>query len=149
MSAKPAVSLRKLVDEVRVSSVLNRDVKQFGKKHLLDGNPETCWNSDAVPDGGDSAGASHQWIRLDFSDLVVVEKLSVQFQGGFACRCIDVVDPTDGAVVQTFHPEDNNKAQLFVFDQKFSGYAMKLEFRDLTDFYGRITIYDLDVFGVE
>ena len=32
----------------RVSSVLNRDVKQFGKKHLLDGDEETCWNSDQV-----------------------------------------------------------------------------------------------------
>lgn len=32
----------------RVSSVLNRDVKQFGKKHLFDDDEETCWNSDQV-----------------------------------------------------------------------------------------------------
>lgn len=32
----------------RVSSVLNRDVKQFGKKHMFDRNEETCWNSDQV-----------------------------------------------------------------------------------------------------
>lgn len=32
----------------RVSSVLNRDVKQFGKKHMFDANEETCWNSDQV-----------------------------------------------------------------------------------------------------
>ena len=32
----------------RVSSVLNRDVKQFGKKYLFDGEEETCWNSDQV-----------------------------------------------------------------------------------------------------
>ena len=32
----------------RVSSVLNRDVKQFGKKFLLDGQDDTCWNSDQV-----------------------------------------------------------------------------------------------------
>uniref|UniRef100_A0A8C6PJV0 Nuclear receptor 2C2-associated protein n=1 Tax=Nothobranchius furzeri TaxID=105023 RepID=A0A8C6PJV0_NOTFU len=30
----------------RVSSVLNRDVKQFGKKFMFDNNEETCWNSD-------------------------------------------------------------------------------------------------------
>ncbi|RMB89773.1 hypothetical protein DUI87_33788 [Hirundo rustica rustica] len=30
----------------RVSSVLNRDVKHFGKQHLFDGSEETCWNSD-------------------------------------------------------------------------------------------------------
>ena len=32
----------------RVSSTLNRDTKQFGKKYLFDGNNETCWNSDQV-----------------------------------------------------------------------------------------------------
>ena len=32
----------------RVSSVLNRDVKQFGKKFMFDRQEETCWNSDQV-----------------------------------------------------------------------------------------------------
>lgn len=32
----------------RVSSVLNRDAKQYGKKYLFDCNEETCWNSDQV-----------------------------------------------------------------------------------------------------
>lgn len=32
----------------RVSSVLNRDVKQFGKKFMFDNDEETCWNSDQV-----------------------------------------------------------------------------------------------------
>ena len=31
----------------RVSSVLNRDNKQFGKSHMFDGK-DTCWNSDEV-----------------------------------------------------------------------------------------------------
>ena len=35
----------------RVSSVLNRDVKQFGKKYMFDGDLETCWNSDQVKKG--------------------------------------------------------------------------------------------------
>jgi len=34
----------------RVSSVINRDTKQFGKKHLIDGHVDTCWNSDQVHD---------------------------------------------------------------------------------------------------
>lgn len=33
---------------LRVSSVLNRDTKQFGKKHLVDNDDDTCWNSDQV-----------------------------------------------------------------------------------------------------
>ena len=35
-------------DVVKVSSTLNRDTKQFGKKFLFDGREETCWNSDQV-----------------------------------------------------------------------------------------------------
>ncbi len=32
----------------RVSSVLNKDNKNYGKKNLIDGSEETCWNSEAV-----------------------------------------------------------------------------------------------------
>lgn len=28
--------------------MLNRDVKEYGKKFMFDGKEETCWNSDQV-----------------------------------------------------------------------------------------------------
>lgn len=43
----------------RVSSVLNRDVKQFGKKHMFDTSEETCWNSDQV--GARGQGKPEGW----------------------------------------------------------------------------------------
>ncbi|RLV64056.1 hypothetical protein DV515_00017640 [Chloebia gouldiae] len=43
MPLEPLVCAR---TAARVSSVLNRDVKHFGKQHLFDGSEETCWNSD-------------------------------------------------------------------------------------------------------
>uniref|UniRef100_A0A8B9EY08 Nuclear receptor 2C2 associated protein n=1 Tax=Amazona collaria TaxID=241587 RepID=A0A8B9EY08_9PSIT len=61
----------------RVSSVLNRDVKHFGKKHMFDASEETCWNSDQ--------GAC-QWVTLDFPRSVRVSQLHIQFQGGFSSR---------------------------------------------------------------
>ncbi|KAJ8374580.1 hypothetical protein SKAU_G00051600 [Synaphobranchus kaupii] len=64
----------------RVSSVLNRDVKQFGKKFMFDSNEETCWNSDQ----GDT-----QWVVLEFPQPVKVSEVKLQFQGGFSgktCR---------------------------------------------------------------
>jgi len=36
----------------RVSTTLNRDSKMYGKKFMLDGSDETCWNSDQVNGGG-------------------------------------------------------------------------------------------------
>ncbi|KAL8177607.1 UNVERIFIED_CONTAM: Nuclear receptor 2C2-associated protein [Gekko kuhli] len=61
----------------RVSSVLNREVKQFGKKYMFDGNAETCWNSDQ---------GSIQWLMLEFPHTVKVSQVQMQFQGGFASR---------------------------------------------------------------
>ena len=37
-----------LYEIYRVSSVLNKDNKNYGKKNLIDGSEETCWNSEAV-----------------------------------------------------------------------------------------------------
>lgn len=31
---------------IGVSSVLNKNAKEYGKKFLYDGKDETCWNSD-------------------------------------------------------------------------------------------------------
>ena len=41
-------SNNKLLIEPRVSSVLNKDTKSYGKQFLCDGKEETCWNSDQV-----------------------------------------------------------------------------------------------------
>lgn len=34
--------------DFRVSSTINKDVKNFGKQFMFDDNDETCWNSDEV-----------------------------------------------------------------------------------------------------
>ncbi|XP_076009341.1 nuclear receptor 2C2-associated protein isoform X3 [Genypterus blacodes] len=90
----------------RVSSVLNRDVKQFGKKFMFDSNEETCWNSDQ----GDP-----QWVTLEFPQSVKVSDLKVQFQGGFSSKtCRLEGRPKDGdfGVISQFYPEDNNSLQI-------------------------------------
>ena len=40
--------LNRSIVSYSVSSVLNRDVKQYGKKFLFDKKDDTCWNSDQV-----------------------------------------------------------------------------------------------------
>ncbi|XP_063259619.1 nuclear receptor 2C2-associated protein isoform X4 [Prinia subflava] len=67
----------------RVSSVLNRDVKHFGKQHLFDGSEETCWNSDQ---------GTSQWVTLEFPSPVRVSQLQLQFQGGFSSRLCTLED---------------------------------------------------------
>ena len=69
-----AGSLLPYVSAVRVSSVLNGAVAEYGKAHLLDGSPDTCWNSEQ---------GSPQSVQLSFDRPVAVRSLEVTFQGGF------------------------------------------------------------------
>ncbi|XP_036969563.1 nuclear receptor 2C2-associated protein isoform X2 [Acanthopagrus latus] len=90
----------------RVSSVLNRDVKQYGKKYMFDSNEETCWNSDQ---------GECQWVILEFPQSVRVSQLKVQFQGGFSaktCKLEGCPKEGDLATISHFYPEDNNSLQI-------------------------------------
>uniref|UniRef100_A0A8C6PJU3 Nuclear receptor 2C2-associated protein n=1 Tax=Nothobranchius furzeri TaxID=105023 RepID=A0A8C6PJU3_NOTFU len=117
-----------------MSSVLNRDVKQFGKKFMFDNNEETCWNSDQ--------GAC-QWVLLDFPGSVQVSEVKLQFQGGFsakACRIEGCLKEGNFTEISRFYPEDNNSLQI-------SFILIKILFENSADFFGRIIVYSLDVLG--
>ncbi|XP_029003988.1 nuclear receptor 2C2-associated protein [Betta splendens] len=125
----------------RVSSVLNRDAKQYGKKYLFDGNEETCWNSDQ---------GEYQWVYLDFPQPVKVSELKVQFQGGFSaktCRLEGCPKTGDLKVIGHFYPEDNNSLQSFPIQEAPSVDKVKIIFENSADFFGRIVVYSLDILG--
>ncbi|KAM5191284.1 nuclear receptor 2C2-associated protein isoform 1-T1 [Mantella aurantiaca] len=124
----------------RVSSVLQRDVKQFGKKFLFDHRDETCWNSDQ---------GSSQWIIIEFPQMVNVSEIHIQFQGGFSSRnCIleGSLKNEELETVTEFYPEDINALQKFVFTECCVE-KLRLSFPSSTDFFGRIIVYHLDVLG--
>ncbi|NXH88390.1 NR2CA protein, partial [Edolisoma coerulescens] len=112
----------------RVSSVLNRDVKQFGKQHLFDGSEETCWNSDQ---------GTSQWVTLDFPQPVKVSQLHIQFQGGFSSRLctLEGEDCWDRGALPQFQVEET------VLDK------LRITFGSSTDFFGRVVVYHLGVLG--
>ncbi|XP_059100418.1 nuclear receptor 2C2-associated protein isoform X1 [Peromyscus eremicus] len=90
----------------RVSSVLHRNSRQFGKKHLFDQDEETCWNSDQGPS---------QWVTLEFPQRVHVTQLQVQFQGGFSSRHSCLEGSKGGGTLSKIvdlYPEDSNALQL-------------------------------------
>ncbi|XP_008405463.1 nuclear receptor 2C2-associated protein [Poecilia reticulata] len=125
----------------RVSSVLNRDVKQFGKKFMFDCNEETCWNSDQ----GD-----RQWVLLEFPQSVKVSEVKLQFQGGFsakACRLEGCRKDGNFTGLSQFYPEDNNCLQSFPIKEAPTVDKVKILFENSTDFFGRIIVYSLDIMG--
>ncbi|XP_071845562.1 nuclear receptor 2C2-associated protein-like [Apostichopus japonicus] len=143
-----AMSLLEQLSRVRVSSVLNNDVKQFGKKFLIDGNEETCWNSDQAQAG------SGQWISLEFREPVLLEEIHLTFQGGFVgktCQIHAVIgqeDATSYSKILDFFPKDDNSRQIFQIPNDGNKVTrVKIVFMESSDFYGRITVYSLDVTG--
>ncbi|XP_068392769.1 nuclear receptor 2C2-associated protein [Eschrichtius robustus] len=124
----------------RVSSVLNRNTRQFGKKHLFDQDEETCWNSDQGPS---------QWVILEFPQRICVSQLQIQFQGGFSSHQ-GHLEGSQGSEalskIVDFYPEDNNSLQTFPVPSAEVD-RLKVTFEDATDFFGRVVIYHLRVLG--
>ncbi|XP_030833066.1 nuclear receptor 2C2-associated protein [Strongylocentrotus purpuratus] len=127
----------------RVSSVLNRDVKQFGKKFLFDNNEETCWNSDQ---------GTPQWASIELQEPHQCTELHLQFQGGFASKTCWVEGSLPGErpkKLMDFYPQDDNTLQIFQFPPGCSASSyLKIVFAESTDFFGRITLYKLDILGI-
>ncbi|VDN16856.1 unnamed protein product [Dibothriocephalus latus] len=130
--------LPEYIEKVAVSSVLSRDVKQYGKTNLFDGNSETCWNSDS---------GSTQWISVKFREPLKLEAVFIQFQGGFAAEEVVLQlwnEDKSSKTSTTFYPVNTNSLQSFIFssDKAFSNCS--LLFSKPLDFFGRITVYKLD-----
>ncbi|NXM73927.1 NR2CA protein, partial [Serilophus lunatus] len=128
----------------RVSSVLNRDVKQFGKKHMFDASEETCWNSDQ---------GTSQWVTLDFPRPVKVSQLHIQFQGGFSSRLCTLEGCRTGeelVKISQLYPQDSHAMQIsfatFQVEETVLD-KLKITFENSTDFFGRIVVYHLGVLG--
>lgn len=133
----------------KVSSVLNRS-SEFSSKHMFDGRLDTCWNSDQ---------GSPQFILMDFGKDVTVTDLHIMFQGGFSgadavvqvgtsldaletlASCLEIADSND---LQTFPLQmANGSSGTFLLQGRY----VQITFPSSTDFYGRVTIYQLEVDG--
>ena len=133
----------------KVSSVLNRS-SEFASKHMFDGRLDTCWNSDQ---------GSPQFILFDFGKNVITTDLKIMFQGGFAgvdgtvevgsalesLVTVANLDITDTNDMQSYSLQLKNENQ----DMMQNGRYLRIAFPTSTDFYGRVTIYQLEVWGYD
>ncbi|PSS36817.1 hypothetical protein PHLCEN_2v1361 [Hermanssonia centrifuga] len=142
--AQGDVQLINAETKVKVSSTLDKSV---GKKFLTDGSPETCWTSQQ---------GTPQFIQLSFASRIIPKTIHLTFQGGFVgTRCS--IDITVGRIEgnkgewktwTNVYPEDVNRRQSFDLPPVEEGIQdMKLIFEESSDFFGRITVYDLQVLG--
>lgn len=162
---------------VRASSVLQRNVKQYGPRLALEADPDTCWNSDQ---------GSPQWLQLEFPVPLDIESVVLTFQGGFVgqgCRA-DVVcsvasaageagaggspaasagasggagsseisasptSPSAAAWRTAAEFEPDDLNRAQTFACAASGVTkLRLVFTKSTDFYGRVIVYRVQLIG--
>ncbi|CAB0037004.1 unnamed protein product [Trichogramma brassicae] len=125
----------------RVSSTLDRNVSEYGKKYMFDDDNERCWQSDK---------GKSQSVIITFNEEVEVSLIKIQFQGGFAAEKAHIEagpDVNNLTFVQDIYPEDVNSLQEFKLDHLVKATVFKIIFEDTTDFFGRIVIYSLNLYS--
>ena len=120
-------------------------------------NALTCWNSEGNPKGKTS---SH--LIIQFGREVIPMELNLQFQAGFVAEELKVFRSTASTSgenkeeqwiqIDDYEVDDDHEVQSFPLADQGSGVkatALKLVFDECTDFYGRVTVYKLQVWGKE
>ncbi|EIM21056.1 hypothetical protein WALSEDRAFT_19726, partial [Wallemia mellicola CBS 633.66] len=119
----------------RVSSNID---KFSNKLNLIDKSNDSCWSSN---------NGKNQFILIKLKNFFKLKQFNLTFQGGFSGKLCQILLYKDDDFVyqQPFYPQDNNKLQSFYLQEIFEVNKIKLLFNDSTDFFGRITIYNLDL----
>lgn len=113
----------------------------------------TCWNSEGNPKGNTSS-----FLTVDFGRVVQPISVAIQFQAGFVGEKLTISkldsNTEDWAQLADFEVEDDHEFQSFSLGNvdradSTTTTALKLVFDECTDFYGRITVYKLQVWGRE
>lgn len=118
-------------------------------------NTSSCWNSEGSDD------QSSQWIQLDFGRSVLPRELQLQFQAGFSAEscvvqakveCSESGGGSCWTTVDEFELCDAHEVQVRRINEsrlERGCSSLRLVFEDFTDFYGRVTIYQLEILGDE
>mmetsp|Transcript_16272 Transcript_16272/g.21294 ORF Transcript_16272/g.21294 Transcript_16272/m.21294 type:complete len:166 (-) Transcript_16272:405-902(-) len=141
----------------RASSILKRNAKLHGPMNTLTENSSTCWNSEGS--GGDGGTEiQQQWIQVEFpaGKSVLPSAVCVQFQAGFSAEtCTVEYLNALGKGWETISKEeveweDVHQLQRYDLDSSQNCSAIRLVWDDdFADLYGRVIIYQLQVWGSE
>uniref|UniRef100_A0A1B0ABP2 Large ribosomal subunit protein eL38 n=1 Tax=Glossina pallidipes TaxID=7398 RepID=A0A1B0ABP2_GLOPL len=116
-------------EKFKCSTVLDKNVKQYGKQFLYDHLEDTSWSSsEGLP----------QWIDIEFDEPQTVGGFSFQFQGGFAAKeaKVELYPSKDSSPYEEpFYAEDINAVQMFQL--KHAQFNMPREIKEVKDFLNK------------
>jgi len=115
-------------------------------------NSKTCWSSNGSPDGKQE---SH--FTLDFGRDVIPVEVRIQFQAGFIGETLRVFVKQEGdswKLLAETEVDDDHDLQTFSLEvgqeqTRLKTNSLRLVFDDCTDFYGRVTLYQVQIWGFE
>ncbi|GAK67763.1 nuclear receptor 2c2-associated [Moesziomyces antarcticus] len=161
-AAPAGVSLANLLEggvKVKVSSGSSKEAK-----NVLDGCAETCWTSDHLaPNSDPTTARSFLSFKLGHPiALSQLHSLSLTFAGGFSPMSLSIAtSEQDGKTWtpltnQMLFPNDTNAKQYFDLTHLVhdggnpdnTAAWIRLEFIGSTDDYGRLTVYQTEIFAL-
>lgn len=152
------------INKNRASSILQRNAKVYGPANALTAD-SSCWNSEG--DGDDTA--TH-WFRLDFGRVVQPTAVALQFQAGFCAttgriECQNTQNNNDNSSSKGGGGADwqvvmDNDAVEWQDDHELQTLslaaaapppctALRIVLQECTDFYGRVILYQVQVWGTD
>lgn len=132
----------------RASSVLQGNKKEYGPMNVLKmEDSSSCWYSDGKE-------GSTQALSIHFGRPVRPTELKIQFQAGFVAESCQVQVQNSNSsggwdTVEEIEPSDCHEVQSFPVECKEATDSIKIIFDEFTDFYGRVMVYQLGVWGKE
>jgi hypothetical protein len=123
----------------------------------------TCWNSEGKRHDSSTnhKAVKHHSFVINFGRPVIPIELCIQFQAGFVAEKMVVLWKTNGSgdeeewtEVDDFDVDDDHDMQSFSLQQQNQQQqqqvtSMKLIMSECTDFFDRVTVYMLQVWGKE
>jgi hypothetical protein len=106
------------------------------------GNESSSWNSEGNVQ-------TETKLIVHFGRLVFPTEIKIQYQAGFSAELVTVYD-SNMARLGDLELEDVHDLQsCTLFDNKSSVTGIKLVLDNFSDFYGRVIVYRLEVWGYE
>ena len=135
----------------RASSTLHPR-KQHAPAHVLTKDPATGWTSDGNgTTGSNTVDEEIPWLHLEWTQAVSIHEIRLQFQAGFGAGTCEILwdhdnDDDNGLLWEEL--EDVHSVQIHTFKEPRDNVtSIRLNFRDCTDFYQRLTLYRLELWG--
>ena len=101
----------------------------------------SSWNSEGN-------AQSDTTLMIKFGRPVIPTIIKFQFQAGFSVELISLYDVNNTKVAE-FALEDIHDLQSFTFNAEKSYRSLKLILEHFSDFYGRVILYKLEIWGME